>query len=31
MTIRKSKELSAVLGEDIKTRNVLPIVHAILL
>ncbi len=31
MTIRKSKELSGVLGDDVKTGNVSPIVHAILL
>ena len=27
MTIRKSKELSGVLGDDVKTRNILLIVH----
>jgi hypothetical protein len=31
MTIRKSKELCEVLGDDVKTRNVPPIVHTILL
>lgn len=29
MTIRKSKELSGVLGDDVKTRNITLMVHTI--